>query len=116
MRTADGQGPKPRERRKDVRGAGPCGVRGGDAGCQDARGDRGYCPNPNFWTLGENAFWGWSYGAGAAAPTAHDPVTWWMGSLGHPTNILNPNSAPAMPWMCSISASCERSDSSCFSS
>jgi uncharacterized protein YkwD len=51
----------------------------------------GYCPNPNFSTVGENTFWGWSYGAGAAAPTARDAVTWWMGSPGHRANILNPD-------------------------
>ena len=51
----------------------------------------GYCPNPISWYYGENAYWGYSYGTGAAAPTPRAAVSWWMNSPGHRANILSPN-------------------------
>ncbi len=53
-----------------------------------------YCPNPIEKSVGENAFDGYSTGAGAQAPTPQDAVTWWMTHPEpnqHREAILNPN-------------------------
>jgi uncharacterized protein YkwD len=49
----------------------------------------GYCPNPTYWKVAENTYWGW----GTPAQTPRDAVEWWMGSYYHRLNILDPDLA-----------------------